>query len=493
MGILKTGPCSPHGIRDDDNGLVLPHHAFTQLIFHVKQFFALALHHLVNRNSSPPRHDFCDLLGGYLLLEHPSLRGGLGELLLQLRDNGIHKLASTREIAAPLHALQFAACLIELLFDFLHGGELFLLRLPNRGEIGRFLFQLGDFLVDFLEALLRRFICLFLQGLTLDLKLNDAAVDFVDLLRLGIGFHADAASRLVHKVNGFVRQKSIGDVAIGQGRGGDNRTIGNANAVMDLVFFFETAQDRNRLLDRRLANKHRLEASSERRVLLDMLSVLVQRRCADAVQFATRKRRLEHIGSIHRPFRLAGANQGVEFVNEQNDVARAAKLLQHGLEALFKFASIFGPSQQRSKIERQQPTAFQGFRHITLDDALRQAFHDRRLSDSWLADQNRVVLGPSRKHLNGAPDLFVTTNNRIELVLTRLLGEITRIFLERVIALFGRCRVRGSPFPDVTDRLVERLRRDTCALEEVANGAARHRQSHQHIFDGDVGIAGFLR
>jgi hypothetical protein len=59
--------------------------------------------------------------------------------------------------------------------------------------------------------------------------------------------------------------------------------------VVQLVLFLEAAQDRDRVLDRRLAHEHRLEPPLERRVLLDVLLVFIERGRADAVQFAARQ------------------------------------------------------------------------------------------------------------------------------------------------------------------------------------------------------------
>jgi len=54
------------------------------------------------------------------------------------------------------------------------------------------------------------------------------------------------------------------------------------NAVVLLVFVFQTAQDRNGILDGGLGDEDRLKSPRQRRVLFDMLAVLVQRGCADA-------------------------------------------------------------------------------------------------------------------------------------------------------------------------------------------------------------------
>ena len=75
---------------------------------------------------------------------------------------------------------------------------------------------------------------------------------------------------------------------------------------------------------RRLVDHHRLEAALERRVLLDVLAVLVERRGADAVQLAAGEHRLEHVAGVHRALGRAGADDGVQLVDEEEDPALGA-------------------------------------------------------------------------------------------------------------------------------------------------------------------------
>ncbi len=70
--------------------------------------------------------------------------------------------------------------------------------------------------------------------------------------------------------------------------------------------------------------QHRLEAPLERRVLLDALAVLVERRRADAAQLAARERRLEQVRRVHRALGGAGADERVELVDEEDDLAVGA-------------------------------------------------------------------------------------------------------------------------------------------------------------------------
>ena len=56
----------------------------------------------------------------------------------------------------------------------------------------------------------------------LDLELHHAAVDLVDLGRQRVDLDADLGGRLVDQVDRLVGQEAVGDVALGERRGGDS-------------------------------------------------------------------------------------------------------------------------------------------------------------------------------------------------------------------------------------------------------------------------------
>ncbi len=146
-----------------------------------------------------------------------------------------------------------------------------------------------------------------------------------------------------------------------------------------------------------LIDEHRLEAPLQGRVLLDVLAILVERGGADAVQFAAGQHRLEQVAGVHRPFGLAGADDGVQFVDEQDNRAlRLLHFLEHGLEPFLELAAILGAGDQRAHVEGDDLLVLEPLRHVAADDALGQALDDGRLADARLADQHRIVLGAPR-------------------------------------------------------------------------------------------------
>ena len=230
-----------------------------------------------------------------------------------------------------------------------------------------------------------------------------------------------------------------------QRRRGDDRRVGDLDAVVHLVALLQAAQDRDGVFDRRLVHQHLLEAPLERGILLDVLAVLVERGRADAMQLAARQRRLEHVAGVHRAFGLAGADHGVQLVDEQDDLPfLLGEVVEHALQALLEFAAEFGARDQRAHVERQNALVLQALGHLAVDDALRQALDDRGLADAGLADQHRIVLGAPLQHLDGAADLVVAADDRIELAVAGARGQIDGVFLERLATLLGVRHPRPS-------------------------------------------------
>ena len=167
---------------------------------------------------------------------------------------------------------------------------------------------------------------------------------------------------------------------------------------------------------RRLADEDRLEAPLQGGVLLDVLAVLVERRRADAVQLAARQHRLEHVRGVHRALGRARADDRVQLVDEQDDLAgRLGDLLEDRLQPLLELAAVLRAGHQRAQVERDDALVLQALGHVAAHDALGQALDDGRLADARLADQDRVVLGAAAEHLDDAADLLVAPDDRIEL------------------------------------------------------------------------------
>ena len=163
-------------------------------------------------------------------------------------------------------------------------------------------------------------------------------------------------------------------------------------------------------------DEHRLEPALQRGVLLDGGAVLVERGGADEPELAAGQHGLDHLPGVHGPLGRAGADNGVQLVDEGDDLALGVgDLLEHGLEPLLELAPVLGPGHHGAEVERDHPLALQSLGHVAFDDPVGQPLDDGRLAHAGLADQHRVVLGAARQDLNDPADLLVAPDDRVEL------------------------------------------------------------------------------
>ena len=170
----------------------------------------------------------------------------------------------------------------------------------------------------------------------------------------------------------------------------------------------------------RLADEDRLEAPLERRVLLDVLAVLVERRGTDRAQLAAREHRLEEVRRVDGAFGRARSDDRVQLVDEEDDVAgRVLDLREDGLEPLLELAAVLRPGEERADVERPHALALEPLGDVARDDALREPLRDRGLPHAGLADEHRVVLRSPREDLHDAADLLVAADDRDRACRTR--------------------------------------------------------------------------
>src|SRR5262249_12479865 len=159
-------------------------------------------------------------------------------------------------------------------------------------------------------------------------------------------------------------------------------------------------------------------------VLLDVLAVLVERRRPDALDLAAGQGGLEDVGGVDGPFRAAGADEGVQLVDEQDGVLGPADLVHDGLDALLELAAVLGAGHHHGQIKDDDAAVAEQLGDVGVDDELGQALDDGGLADAGLAEEHRVVLGAAAEDLDDALDLIRAPDDRIELALAGQLGEV---------------------------------------------------------------------
>ena len=203
--------------------------------------------------------------------------------------------------------------------DLLDVAQARLLHLPLAAEVLELLLELGDLLLDLGEPLEGVFLVLAREHPLGQLELHSRRWRTSISVGTDCSLHRQPAGRLVDQVDRLVGQEPVGDVPRRElGRGDEGRVL-DLDLVVDLVALLQAAEDRDRVLDRRLADEDRLEPPLQRGVLLDVLAILVERRGADAAELAASEGRLEQVGGVHRALGLARADDQVKLVDEEDD------------------------------------------------------------------------------------------------------------------------------------------------------------------------------
>ena len=262
-----------------------------------------------------------------------------------------------------------------------------------------------------------------------------------------------------------------------------------------------------------------LEAAHQRAVFFEILAVFLVGGGADAAQRSLRQSGLQQVGRVHRAAGCrAGADHGVDLVDEENRVLVLLDLLHHLFQALLEIAAVARAREQRAHVEREHRRAGEHFGHFSLDDHARQALGDGRLADAGIAHVKRVVLLPAAKHLNRALHFRLAANQRVDAAIARLLVEIDAVRVQRAflflavggrLALFARVgrlvllarparalrrhrqsRRLGDAMRNIIDRVVAR---HVLLLEEVGGVAfAFGEDRDEHVGAGDLFAAGGL-
>ena len=161
---------------------------------------------------------------------------------------------------------------------------------------------------------------------------------------------------------------------------------------MRLVAVAQAAQDLHGVVHRRLLDAHLLEAPLERCVALEVLAVLVERGRSDRLQLAAGQRGLEDRRCVDRALRRTGADEVMQLVDEEDDVAPLHDLLHHLLQALLELAAVLRAGDESREVERVDLLVLQQLGHLVRGDPGREPLDDGGLADAGLADQHRVVL-----------------------------------------------------------------------------------------------------
>ncbi len=350
-------------------------------------------------------------------------------------DFAVANLGRPAQVALALGPFRLDLEVLDPALEFADAADEPLLVRPAGTQASGLVLQIGDMLSDLLQPL-GAFLVLFLfERALLDLVAKQGALLFIDLLGQAVDFKPEGARRLVDQIDGLVRKLAITDVAVRKRGRRHDGAVEDTNTVVDLVALLEPAQDGNRILDARLADEDGLKAPLQGGVLFDVLAVLVERGRADAVKLAPREGGLENVRGVYRPLGGPRADDGMQLVDEENDLALGlAHLLEHRLEAVLELAPVLRSRDKGADIEREQALVLESLGDITADDAKGEALGDGRLSDAGLPDEHGIILRAAGDDLHDAANLHIPADDRVELSGAGPIGQVDGEPLERLVA-----------------------------------------------------------
>ena len=176
-----------------------------------------------------------------------------------------------------------------------------------------------------------------------------------------------------------------------------------------------------------------------------MLAVLIKSGGTNGLQFTAGQHWLQNRSRVNGSLGSTRTNQGVDLIDEQDDVSAGADFLKHLLHALFEVTAVAGASHHRTEVQGVQVLVLQSLRNVAANNVLRQTFNNCGLTNTGLTDQHRVVLGAAGQHLHYPLNFLVPANYWIKFAVPGSLGEVTAILVQNCRTSWSAlCGATGS-------------------------------------------------
>ena len=130
--------------------------------------------------------------------------------------------------------------------------------------------------------------------------------------------------------------------------------------MVRLVLVADALKDFDGVSERWLLYLHRLEPTFKCRILFNMLAVLVCGGRPYRLELTAGEHRLEDRCCVDCTLSSTCADERVDLVDEQQDVASRFNLLEHLFQPLFEVAAVAAAGDKRAEIEGVQPACRRG-------------------------------------------------------------------------------------------------------------------------------------
>ena len=425
--VAEPRTAAANRIRHSPDGLVLTNDPLVEFVLHPQELFLFALHHAVHRDARPPGHHFGNVLrrNGFSdnrILDRRLLGLEFLDAFAGLRDFSVAQFSHTSVIALALGDLSFVLIVFYLLACGLQLCQKALLLIPTLGKLCLAGLEFLKFGLDLFRLKRGAFA---LHRFLLYLQLTDLGIEDVDRLRHRIHLQTQLACSLVHQVDSLVRQEPVVDVAVAEVHRGDEGVILDAHLVVVLVLLLKSTQYGDALCGRRFVHHNLLETAFQCLVLLEILLVLVQGGGSDGAQLATGQRRLQYVAGVHCARRPACTHQGVDFINEKDNLSFAFHhFLHHAFQPFLELSLILSSRDEGAHVQGEDLAVLEVFRYLPVYYLAGDAFGNSGLAHTGFAHQDRIVLGAARQYLENTADFVVPPDHGIQFAFRGGLVEV---------------------------------------------------------------------
>ena len=222
------------------------------------------------------------------------------------------------------------------------------------------------------------------------------------------------SSGFINHINRFIRQKTVRNITVGKFDCHLNCFIRVLHPVMFFISRTQTVKDLNGVFHSGRFHNHRLETTFQSRIFFDPFAVFIQCRCPDALQLSARQCGFDDIGSIHRPFRTACADDRMQFINKKYHISGVPDFINDSFDPFFKLPAVFCTGNHQRQIQSINFFILQDPGDISGCDFLCNTFNNGGFSDTGLTDQDRIIFRASAKDLQHTVDLILPSDHRIK-------------------------------------------------------------------------------
>ena len=211
------------------------------------------------------------------------------------------------------------------------------------------------------------------------------------------------------------------------------------------------------------------------------------------MQFATGKHGFKQVACVHCAVGFACADNGVQLVDEQNDLSFALlHFVKYGFQTFLEFAAELCACYQRAQVKAVQTAVFKSLRHVACGNTLRQSFGNCRLTDAGFTYQHGVILCLTTKNLYAVTNLVLTSDHGVEFLFLCQFHKVGRVFVKRVERCFGVVACYAHVAACLGKRSHKFVLVCAVACKGFRNGLALFEHSHHHVLDGHVLVLHFV-